>query len=162
MSLICSYFELRTVQQRDPRRSRACAGHLCAQHLPSLHARADPAAWRSLTAVASWLSRGWGSRSPPILSLIVPWGRRGAHRVRAFSREAPPLRFPRASRLRVAGDSPTQVTGGSHAFDSELATSQNRRASVFYGLRGDWASREKVPFGETFQCQVAELSEMNP
>lgn len=69
--------------------------------------------------------------APRILSLIVPWGRRGAHRVRAFSREAPPLRFPRASRLRVAGDSPTQVTGGSHAFDSELATSQNRRASVF-------------------------------
>lgn len=104
-----------------------------------------------------------GIRPPPaILSLIVPWGRRGAHRVRAFSREAPPLRFPRASRLRVAGDSPTQVTGGSHAFDSELATSQNRRASVFYGLCDDWASREKVPVGETFQCRVAELSEMNP
>lgn len=107
-------------------------------------------------------SHAVGDPAPrPILSLIVPWGRRGAHRVRAFSREAPPLRFPRASRLRVAGDSPTQVTGGSHAFDSELATSQNRRASVFYGLRGDWASREKAPFGETFQCRAAEFSEMN-
>lgn len=162
MSLICSYFELRTVQRRDPRRSRACAGHLCAQHLPSLHARADPAAWRSLRAVASWLSRGWGSRPHPHPLAHRPLGRRGAHRVRAFSREAPPLRFPRASRPRVAGDSPTQVTGGSHAFDSELATSQNRRASVFYRLCDDWASREKVPVGETFQCRVAELSEMNP
>lgn len=38
-------------------------------------------------------SHAVGDPPPPrILSLIVPWGRRGAHRVRAFSREAPPLR----------------------------------------------------------------------